>query len=118
MAKKKTKAKKVASSPNRTNALLAWIFAPISSFIFKDDKDAFTKRCAMHSLYFGVADVIIQVVLWVGGIILSFAVIGVCCFPIAGLWGIASIAIRIVGAVKANNGEVFEVPVISDMVKE
>ncbi|MDD3647197.1 MAG: DUF4870 domain-containing protein [Candidatus Dojkabacteria bacterium] len=107
-----------AATPNRTNALLAWIFAPLTSFIFLNDEDEFTKKCAKHSMYFGIADLVIQIVLWVGGIILSFAVIGVCCFPLAGLWSLVSIAVRIMGAVKANNGELFEVPVISGMVKE
>lgn len=110
--------KAVAASPNRTNALLAWIFAPITSFLFMNDEDEFTKKCAKHSLYFGVADIIIQVVLWGGGTVLSFVVIGVCCFPLAGLWGLVSLAVRIIGAVKANQGELFEVPVISGMVKE
>ena len=106
------------SGNNRTNALLAWIFAPITSFIFMNDKDAFTKKCAKHSMYFGVADIIIQAVLWIGGIVLSFIFIGFLCFPLAFLWSMVSIAVRVIGAVKANKGELFEVPVISGMVKE
>lgn len=107
-----------AASPNRTNALLAWIFAPITSFIFMNDEDEFTRRCAKHSMYFGVADVVIQIALWVGGTILAFIVVGVCCYVVAGVWGLVSLAVRIMGAVKANNGELFEVPVLKDMVKE
>ncbi len=107
-----------SASKNRTNALLAWVFAPITSFIFMNDEDPFTKKCAKHSLYFGVVDVVLQVVLILGGTILSFAFIGICCFPISAVWGLVSLAVRIIGAVKANNGELFEVPVISDMVKE
>jgi len=83
-----------------------------------NDEDEFTRKCAKHSMYFGVADVIIQIVLWVGGTILAVFVVGVCCYVIAMVWGIVSIAVRIIGAVKANNGELFEVPVISGMVKE
>ncbi len=110
--------KGTSASANRTNALLCWIFAPITSFIFMNDKDAFTKKCAKHSLYFGVADVVIQVGLWVIGTILAFVVVGVCCYAVAAIWGLVSIVVRIMGAVKANDGEVFKVPVISDMVKE
>lgn len=112
------KVKSPTAAPNRTNALLAWVFAPITSFIFMNDEDEFTKKCAKHSMYFGVADVVIQIVLILGGTILSFAFIGICCFPIAGIWGLVSLAVRIIGAVKASNGELFEVPVISGMVKE
>lgn len=115
MAEKKTKA---SGGPNRTNALLCWIFAPITSFIFMNDEDAFTKKCAKHSLYFGVAAIIIHVVLWVFGFVGSFIIVGTLCFCIDAVVWLADIAIRVVGAVKANEGELFEVPVLSDMVKE
>ena len=110
--------KNTGAQPNRTNAILAWVLCPITSLIFMNDEDAFTKTCAKHSLYFGLADVIIQVVLWIGGFVLTFIAIGVCCFPLAGLWGLVSLGVRIYGAVKASQGELFEVPVISGMVKE
>jgi uncharacterized membrane protein len=112
------KASQTSSSPNRTNAILAWIFAPITSFIFLNDEDAFTKKCAKHSMYFGVAMVILHVAMWILGTIGSFVVVGVGCFCVDAVIWIADIAVRVMGAVKANNGELFEVPVISNMVKE
>lgn len=112
--------KAVAASPNRTNALLAWIFAPITSFIFMNDEDEFTKKCAKHSLYFGVASVVIYVVLIIlvtVGSVVTFG-LGTVCYCLIFVWGIVDVVVRIMGAVKANNGELFEVPVISGMVKE
>jgi uncharacterized membrane protein len=108
--------KSAGAAPNRTNAILAWVFCPITSFIFMNDEDEFTKKCAKHSMYFGVADLVLQIVLWVGGTLLAFIAVGICCYAVAGVWGIVSIIVRIMGAVKANEGELFEVPVISGMV--
>lgn len=116
MAEKQTTA--TAQSPNRTNALLAWIFAPITSLIFMNDKDEFTKKCAKHSLYFGIGMIIIHVVLWVLGTVLAVFVVGFLCYVVDALVWLVDIAVRIMGAVKANNGEVFKVPVTSGMVKE
>jgi uncharacterized Tic20 family protein len=110
--------KAVAVSPNRTNALLAWIFAPITSFIFMNDEDEFTKKCAKHSLYFGVAMVVIHVALWILGTVGAIFIVGSVCFCIDAVVWVADLAVRVMGAVKANSGELFEVPVISGMVKE
>ena len=111
-------AEKSGQSPNRTNAMLAWLIAPITSFIFMNDEDAFTKRCAKHSLYFGLVDVAIHLGLWIVGAVLSLIVVGVCCYVIWIGWVFVSIGVRIIGAVKANQGELFEVPVISGLIKE
>lgn len=114
-------AKKSASAgPNRTNAMLAWIFAPLTSFIFMNDEDAFTKKCAKHSMYFGVASIIIYVALFVLisiGAAVTFG-IGSVCYCLVAVWGLLDLVVRVMGAVKANSGELFEVPVISGMVKE
>ena len=117
MAEKKVEAVQQAPA-NKKNALLCWIFAPITGLIFMKDQDEFTRKCAKHSLYFGVAMVILHVVMWVLGTVLSLVVIGVFCFVLDGLIWLVDVAVRIIGAVKANNGELFEVPVISGMVKE
>ena len=112
--------KTTGGAPNRTNALLSWIFAPITSFIFMNDEDAFTKRCAKHSLYFGVASVLIYIVLTVVVTVGTFVTFGFgsLCSCLIFVWGVVDLVVRIMGAVKANNGELFEVPVISGMVKE
>ncbi|MBU0975669.1 MAG: DUF4870 domain-containing protein [Patescibacteria group bacterium] len=102
-----------SASPNRTNALLAWIFAPLTSFIFLNDEDAFTKKCAKHSMYFGIASIVMYIVLSVLATI-SFGILS--CLVL--VWVAVDLIVRIMGAVKANSGELFEVPVISGMVKE
>lgn len=107
-----------SSSTNRTNAILAWVFAPITSLIFKDDKDEFTRKCAKHSLYFGVAVVAIHIVMWILGTIGSVFIVGIFCFMLDAVVWLADLAVRIMGAVKANNGELFEVPITSKWVKE
>lgn len=112
------KGSSASQASNRTNAILAWVFAPLTSFIFMNDEDAFTKKCAKHSLYFGVAMVVLHVVLWIVGVVGSFIIIGSLCFCVDAVVWLVDIAIRIMGAVKANQGEVFEVPVISGMIKE
>jgi uncharacterized Tic20 family protein len=112
--------KSQGAAPNRTNALLCWIFAPITSFIFMNDEDAFTKKCAKHSLYFGVVSVIIYIALFLlttVGTVVTFG-FGAVCSCLLPVWGIVDLVVRIMGAVKANSGELFEVPVISGMVKE
>ncbi len=118
MAETKTQ---VSGSKDRTNALLAWIFAPITSFIFMNDKDEFTKKCAKHSLYFGVAMIIGHVIMWILMAILTAVTLGfgaMCAWILPTAWIAVDLAGRIIGAVKANNGELFEVPVISGMVKD
>jgi len=118
MAEEQKTAQPASSSNSKTNALLAWIFAPITSFIFMNDEDAFTKKVAKHSMYFGVAMVILHVALWILGTLGSIVVVGAVCFCIDAVLWIVDIAVRVIGAVKANKGELFEVPVISGMVKE
>ena len=110
-----------APSPNRTNALLAWIFAPITSFIFMNDADEFTKKCAKHSMYFGIAMILGHVLMWILSSVLTAVTLGfgaLCLWILPTGWFVVDIVGRIMGAVKANNGELFEVPVISGMVKE
>jgi len=110
--------KQAAASPNRTNALLTWIFAPITSFIFMNDEDEFTRRCAKHSMYFGVAMIVLHVGMWILGTVGSIIIIGSVCFCVDAVLWLVDLVVRIMGAVKANNGELFEVPIISGMVKE
>jgi uncharacterized protein len=97
-------------SNNKTNAILAWLFAPITSFIWMNDADEFLKHHAKQSLYWGVADIVVWGILFV----LSFLIIGACLMPI---WAIIDLVVRVMGIVKANNGEKWVVPVIGGMVK-
>ena len=42
---------KTTASEAKTNAMLAWIFAPITSYVWKDSTDEFLKAHARASLY-------------------------------------------------------------------
>ena len=100
----------LSASANKTNAILAWLFAPITSFIWMNDADEFLKHHAKQSLYWGIASFIAWAILFV----LSFVVVGACLMPV---WGIIDLVVRIMGIVKANQGEKWVVPVIGGMVK-
>ena len=85
-----------------------------------NDEDEFTKKCAKHSMYFGVASVIVYIVLVAlisVGTVVTMGIGSVCSCLVA-VWGLVDLAVRVMGALKANDGELFEVPVTSGMVKE
>lgn len=106
-----------SSSNSKTNAILAWIFAPITSLIWMNDADEFLKHHAKQSLYWGIASVIVYVGGNVLAFVLSFVLIGFLFWCVIGVWVILDIVVRIMGAVKANQGEKWVVPVIGKMVK-
>jgi uncharacterized membrane protein len=99
-----------AGSNSKTNAILAWLFAPITSLIWMNDKDEFLKYHAKQSLAWGITSIIGHTVCF----FLSFIFIGMCIWPI---WSILDLVVRIYGLVKANNGEKWEVPVVGGFVK-
>ena len=97
-----------SSSDDRLWVLLGYIFTPLIPIIIllmADKKDRpFIKAHNMQALILGVAEAVI------GGL-LYFTIIGGC---------IASIVFLIVNiyyALKANKGEVFDLPVISNFVR-
>jgi uncharacterized Tic20 family protein len=117
----------VQSSQSKTNAMLAWLFAPITSFIWKDDADAFVKEHARQSLYLGIANIAVFAVLFLlqicYGIIFANLLWSV-------LWGISAliscfwsllwlaasafaVVPRIIGIVKANDMKTWEVPYVT-----
>ncbi len=111
----------------KTNAVLAWVFSPITSFIWRDEKDAFLRNHARESLYIGIFNAITFVVLFILNICIaiSFAFIA----PLAALfqcllglvwlaWSVSVIVPRIIGAIKALNGETWEVPYISEIMRK
>lgn len=123
-----------SASDSKTNAILAWIFAPITSFVWKDSPDAFVRQHARESLNFGIANLVILVALWIVSFIYNI-IIGNLLYSSFTLFGLASllscvwsllwlvfwvgsVVIRIMGVMKANNGQTWEVPYISKIMSK
>jgi uncharacterized Tic20 family protein len=121
-----------APTEAKTNAILAWLFAPITSFAWKDSSDEFLRSHARESLYLGVANFAVYLVLFVmqflynlifvpllfSSIVFGFGVILNCVWGV--LWlaaGLFVLVPRIMGIVKANNREKWEVPYVNPFVK-
>lgn len=107
------------TGPNYTNQILCWVFAPITSLIWMNDADKDLQKHAKVTLYFGLASVVIYILVFVISTIVSFITFGCgsLLYCLAMIWWILDIVVRIMGAVKASKGELFEIPVISGMVK-
>lgn len=95
------------TSDDKLWALLAYILTPIVPIIIllMEDKKArpFLKAHTMQALVLGVASVVINIVL-------SFVFIGICT-------SFLTLILVIYYGVKAYQGEVFEIPVITNFVK-
>jgi len=123
-----------AGSPSeeaRTNAMLAWIFAPFTSFAWKDDKDEFIKAHAGESLYIGIAQAALFIVIL--GVQACFSItffnsFGLGMIGLAGIFGLAlsilwfafwvfAFVPRIIGAINANNGQIWRLKEVSALVK-
>jgi len=95
------------TSDDRLWAMLTYIFSPLIPIVIMlmpDKKDRpFIKAHNMQALILGVVE-------WVINFLLSFIVIG--CFT-----SVITIIINIYLGIKANKGETFELPVISNFVK-
>jgi len=105
-----TTASTASGSNTKINALLAWIFAPITSLIWMNEKDDFLKYHAKQSLAWSITAIVGHVLC--GALMIVF--IGMCLWPI---WLLIDVGVRIYGAVKANNGEKWEVPVVGGLIK-
>jgi len=110
MAETKVEATATAKSDPKTNAILAWIFAPVTSIIWMNDADEFLKYHAKQSLSWSIVALIGHLVCF----FLSFVLIGMCLWP---LWIILDLVVRVYGLMKANNGEKWEVPVVGTLIK-
>lgn len=113
-----------AESDAKTNAILAWLFAPISSFLMKDQQDPFVKNHVTESLYFGIFSIVLAVVAGVISMCLGVVFGGLFGFGLAAviscvegiLWIVVFLVIsvpRLVGIIKALNHETWTVPYIS-----
>ena len=79
------------------------VIAPLVIWLTQRDKSAFVDDHAKEALNFQIT----VTILGVGGILLTFLIIGV---PILILLGLAALAFCIIGAMKANKGEMYEYP--------
>ena len=95
------------TSDDRLWTLLGYIFAPIIPIVvlFMEDKKnrPFIKAHNAQALALGVVE-------WVINVLLSFVVIGC-------VTSVLTIILNIYLGIKANKGEVFEIPVITNFVK-
>ena len=96
------------TSDDKLWAALAYVFSPIVPVIIlllEDKKDrSFIKAHNMQALVLGA-------VLWIVNVALSFVIIGVCT-------GLLTFALMIYYAYKAYQGEMVEIPVVTDFVKK
>lgn len=99
------------TSDDRLWALLAYIFTPIIPVVIllmPDKKDRpFLKAHNIQALALGVVEWVINIILS----IISFGILGC-------VVGLIFLAINIYYGVKANNSEVFEIPVITNFVRQ
>jgi len=96
-----------STSDDRLWALLAYILTPIIPIVIlllEDKKDRpFLKAHYMQALVLGVVALVVN-------ILLSFIIIGICT-------SIATLVLVIYYGIKAYKGEVFDIPVITNFVK-
>ncbi len=96
-----------STSDDRLWALLAYIFAPLIPIVIllmEDKKNRpFLKAHNMQALVLGVVE-------WVINIALSFIVIGC-------VTSVLTLILNIYLGIRANKGEVFDIPVISNFVR-
>ena len=97
-----------STSDDRLWALLAYIFAPLIPIVIlllEDKKNRpFIKSHNMQALVLGVVE-------WVINYLLSFIVIGC-------VTSILTLIYNIYLGIKANKGEVFEIPIITNFVRK
>lgn len=97
-----------STSDDRLWVLLGYIFTPIIPIIvllLEDKKNRpFIKAHNMQALILGIVE-------WVVNILLSFVVIGC-------ITSVLTLILNIYLGIKANRGEVFEIPVITKFVRQ
>ncbi|MBC8064200.1 MAG: DUF4870 domain-containing protein [Chlorobia bacterium] len=107
----------------RTHALLSWLLMFVISFISpliffliaKEDKP-FVKQHAATGLTLVIVNVAAAVVIVILGIILAFAgPLALLILPIWGIYGLAVLALVIMGAIAGNAGSQFDPPLIGNL---
>lgn len=116
----------------KTNAMIAWIFAPFSSYLLKDEQDEFVRAHARESFYLGIANIIALIA--VGILNVCYGMVFNVLFWNSGfgfasllslIWSVIWLAIalfvsvpRIVGIIKANNNEKWTVPYVTQYLSK
>ncbi|MCA9378910.1 DUF4870 domain-containing protein [Candidatus Dojkabacteria bacterium] len=117
------------SSDDKTNAILAWLFAPISSYLLKDQQDPFVKNHVSESFYFGIFSIVLAVVFGViaaclsilFGSLFGFGLSSILACGINLLWLAVFLVVsvpRLIGIIKAVNHETWTVPYVSEFMKK
>ncbi len=126
---------KIESTPAdqaKTNAILAWVFAPFTSYAWKDDSNELVKSHARESFYIGVAELAVFVVFTILQSIINSIFFSTFNYGLFGIGAIISLFFsiawlgvtaflvvpRILGIVAANNGKEYRLPVVSNLVKK
>ena len=92
-------------------AILMYLFAPITGLIWMNDSNDFVKFHAKQSLYLGLANVVI----WVLLTLLSAVLVGACLMPV---WGLVYFGVTIYMIIEMNKGNKTKLPVIGDMAEK
>lgn len=92
---------------------------PLVVWLIKKEQSKFVAKSALEALAFSVG----VFVFFVAFFIVAFALtclggIGVLLFPVGGLIGIAYIVYIVIGAIRANEGKIYEYPLTSKFVKQ
>lgn len=97
-------------------ALLAWIFAPLTSVIFliTDKDDKFIKFHALQSLIFSLVAYVVVFVLYFVLTLVTFGIGGFCCMPIF----FVPLGVQIYAGIKAYNNEMYKLPVVGDWAEQ
>lgn len=86
-----------------------WIVAIVFLVLEPYNRDRFVRFHAFQALFLGIAGMIVNFVLG------AIPVLGWALLP---FWGIAVIALAIIGAVKAYQGQTWEIPVIGPIARQ
>jgi uncharacterized Tic20 family protein len=116
----------VKTDDTKLFAILAWVFAPITSYIWKDHENALVKNHARESFYVGVLHIFLAIAIFFLQILaaLTLGFIGfdwLVQAPLALLGfalSVAMVIVRIVGIIKAINGEQWTVPYVSQYLSK
>jgi uncharacterized membrane protein len=115
----------------RTYSMLAWLFAPFTSFVWKDSKDPLLAGHARQSLYLGIANIITTLIIFVLQMI-YYVVFSSLLWSV--LWGMGTliscawqfiwllnalfvIAPRVMGIYKASLNEQWQVPYVTKLLE-
>lgn len=108
----------------RTHALLCWLLmfvigfiSPLIFFFMATDKP-FLKHHAATALTLVIVQIVVVIAIVVLGILLAFAgPLALLVLPIWGLFGLACLAVVIMGAIAGNSGSRFEPPLVGNLAK-